>query len=104
MAVAGRQLDYQARVRAVGGYSAKLLHETIAALLSIGGASAFAEESPLQRMWREAHIATRYALRATAPAREIDGHALLGMKGRISPRVCIHPHGVQEEKRRCGLG
>jgi len=55
--------------------------------MSIGGANAFAEKSPLQRMWREATIATRHALRATESALEIYGHALLGVKGSISPMV-----------------
>jgi alkylation response protein AidB-like acyl-CoA dehydrogenase len=55
--------------------------------MSIGGANAFAEKSPLQRMWREATIATRHALRATESALEISGHALLGVKGSISPMV-----------------
>lgn len=38
------------RVRGVVGYSAKLLRDAIDTLMSIGGASAFAEKSPLQRM------------------------------------------------------
>jgi len=51
MAVAGRQLDYQARVRGVVGYSVKPLRDAIDTLMSIGGANAFAKKSPLQRMW-----------------------------------------------------
>jgi hypothetical protein len=61
----------------VVGYRAKLLRDAIAMLRSIGGASAFAEKSPLQRRWREANIATRHLLLATDPALEIYGRALL---------------------------
>jgi len=87
MAVAGRQLDYQARVRGVVRYRVKLLRDAIATLMSIGGANALAEKSPLQRMWRDANIATRHALLATDSALENYGHALLGVKGSISPMV-----------------
>ena len=69
------------------GYSVKLLRDAIDTLMSIGGANAFAEKSPLQRMWRDANIATRHALLATDLALEIYGHALLGVKGSISPMV-----------------
>jgi len=87
MAVAGRQLDDQARVCRVVGDSAKLLRDAIDTLMSIGGANAFAEKSPRQRRWREAHLATRHALPATDSALEIYGHALLGVKGSIGPMV-----------------
>jgi len=87
MAGSGRQLDYQARVRGVVGYSVKLLRDAIDTLMLIGGANAFAEKSPLQRLWRDANIATRHALLATDSALEIYGHALLGVKGSISPMV-----------------
>jgi alkylation response protein AidB-like acyl-CoA dehydrogenase len=62
MAVAGRQLDDQARVCRVVGSSAKLLRDASDTLMSIGGANAFAEKSPLQRRWRDANIATCHAL------------------------------------------
>jgi 3-hydroxy-9,10-secoandrosta-1,3,5(10)-triene-9,17-dione monooxygenase len=71
----------------VVGYSVKLLRDAIDTLMSIGGANAFAEKSPLQRMWRDANIATRHALLATESALEIYGQALLGVKGSISPMV-----------------
>jgi hypothetical protein len=38
-------------------------------------------------MWREANIATRHALLAPDPALAIDGRALLGVEGSISPMV-----------------
>jgi hypothetical protein len=56
-------------------------------LVSIGGASSFAEASPIQRMWRDASIATRHALLTTDPGFEIYGRALLGVEGNISPLI-----------------
>ncbi len=86
---AGSQMGYlaRARVRGVVGYAARLIREAIDALISIGGASGFADSSPLQRMWRDANIATRHALLATDPSLEIYGRALLGVAGNITPLV-----------------
>jgi 3-hydroxy-9,10-secoandrosta-1,3,5(10)-triene-9,17-dione monooxygenase len=88
-AVAGRQMEYlaRARVRGMAGYAARLLQEAVDALISIGGASGFADSSPLQRMWRDANIATRHAFLATDPNVEIYGRALLGGEGNITPLI-----------------
>jgi alkylation response protein AidB-like acyl-CoA dehydrogenase len=88
-AEAGRQLDYvtRARTRGVAGYAASLLREAIDTLASIGGASGFADSSPLQRMGRDAAIATRHVLLATDPALEIYGRAMLGVEGNITPLI-----------------
>jgi 3-hydroxy-9,10-secoandrosta-1,3,5(10)-triene-9,17-dione monooxygenase len=88
-AAAGNQMEYvsRARVRGTVGYAAKLLREAIDTLASIGGASGFADAGPLQRMWRDASIATRHALLATDPNLEIYGRALLGAEGNITPLV-----------------
>jgi 3-hydroxy-9,10-secoandrosta-1,3,5(10)-triene-9,17-dione monooxygenase len=85
----GSAMDYLARARTRGlvGFCARLLREAIDVLMSIGGASGFADSSPLQRMWRDASIATRHAVLATDPALEIYGHALVGAEGNISPLV-----------------
>lgn len=86
---AGSQMDYVARahVRGIVGYAARLMREAIDALMSIGGASGFADSSPLQRMWRDASIATRHALLATDPSLEIYGRALVGAEGNITPFI-----------------
>jgi 3-hydroxy-9,10-secoandrosta-1,3,5(10)-triene-9,17-dione monooxygenase len=52
-------------MRGLVGYAAKLIHETVDALGSIGGASGFADSSPLQRMWRDANVATRHGPRSS---------------------------------------
>ena len=88
-AVAGKQLEYIARahVRGVVGYAVKLVREAIDTLASVGGASGFAGASPLQRMWRDASIATRHAFITTDPGLEIYGRALLGVEGNITPFI-----------------
>jgi 3-hydroxy-9,10-secoandrosta-1,3,5(10)-triene-9,17-dione monooxygenase len=88
-AAAGNQMGYidRARVRGTVGYAAKLLREAIDTLASIGGASGFADSSPLQRMWRDANVATRHALLTTDPNLEIYGRALLGKEGNITPMI-----------------
>ncbi len=84
-----RSMDYvaRARVRGIVGFAARLLREAADALMSIGGASAFADSSPLQRMWRDANIATRHVLLATDPSLEIYGRALLGVEPNITPLI-----------------
>jgi 3-hydroxy-9,10-secoandrosta-1,3,5(10)-triene-9,17-dione monooxygenase len=88
-AAAGNKMDYvvRARVRGAVGYATKLIREAVNTLASIGGASGFANASPLQKMWRDASIATRHALLATDPGLEIYGRALLGVEGNIMPLV-----------------
>ncbi len=67
--------------------AALLIREATDALISAGGASGFADSSPLQRMWRDASIATRLALLATDPSLEIYGRALVGAEGNITPLI-----------------
>jgi 3-hydroxy-9,10-secoandrosta-1,3,5(10)-triene-9,17-dione monooxygenase len=88
-AVAGTSMDYvtRARIRGVVGFAARLLREAVDPLMSIGGTSGFADSSPLQRLWRDASIATRHVLLATDPSLEIYGRALLGVEGNITPII-----------------
>jgi len=88
-ATAGKLMDHPIRARSRGsiGYCVKVLREAVDILASIGGASGFAETSPLQRMWRDVNIASRHALLATDLSFEIYGRALLGVEGDISPLV-----------------
>ena len=67
--LAGNQMEYVARAQMRGsvGYATKLIREAVDTLASIGGASGFAEASPLQRMWRDINIAARHALLVTDP-------------------------------------
>jgi alkylation response protein AidB-like acyl-CoA dehydrogenase len=88
-AAAGKQMDYltRARIRGESGYAAKLVREAVDALVSVAGASSFAESNPIQRMWRDANVATRHAMLATAPDLEMYGRALLGVEGNIAPVI-----------------
>jgi len=88
-ASAGNQMEYVARARVRGsvGYGTKLIRGAVDTLASIGGASGFADASPLQRMWRDINIAARHALLATDSNLEIYGRALLGAEGNITPLV-----------------
>jgi len=89
VAVSGNRMDYAARARVRGecGYTAKLVREAIDSLVSVAGASAFAEASPIQRMWRDANVASRHAMLASGPDLEIYGRALLGVEGNITPNL-----------------
>ena len=88
-AAAGKQMDYltRARIRGESGYAAKLVREAVDALVSVAGASSFAESNPIQRMWRDANVATRHAMLATAPDLEMYSRALLGVEGNIAPVI-----------------
>jgi 3-hydroxy-9,10-secoandrosta-1,3,5(10)-triene-9,17-dione monooxygenase len=88
-ATAGKLMDYptRARIRGTVGYAVKVLRDAVDILASIGGASGFAEASPLQRRWRDVNVGSRGALLATDPAFEIYGRALLGVEGNISPLI-----------------
>jgi 3-hydroxy-9,10-secoandrosta-1,3,5(10)-triene-9,17-dione monooxygenase len=88
-AAAGKQMDYltRARIRGESGYAAKLLREAVDALVSVAGASSFADANPIQRMWRDANVATRHAMLATGPDLEMYGRALLGVEGSIAPVI-----------------
>ena len=56
-------------------------------LMSAHGASAFAESSPLQRIWRDSEVASRHAIVHTGIGTEVYGRALLGVTGGITPLI-----------------
>jgi 3-hydroxy-9,10-secoandrosta-1,3,5(10)-triene-9,17-dione monooxygenase len=70
----------QARLRAACGYAVQALRAAVDALVSIAGASSFAEASPVQRYWRDLNMASRHAFVATAPCLETYGRALAGVE------------------------
>jgi alkylation response protein AidB-like acyl-CoA dehydrogenase len=67
------------RIRGACGYAAEALRRAVDSLVSIGGASSFAEASSLQRSWRDLNVGTRHAFVATAPVLEVYGRALFGL-------------------------
>jgi alkylation response protein AidB-like acyl-CoA dehydrogenase len=77
---AGGEMDLlaQARLRGACGYATEVLRSGVDMLVSIAGASSFAEASPVQRFWRDLNTASRHAFLATAPSLETYGRALAG--------------------------
>ncbi|MEV5149075.1 acyl-CoA dehydrogenase family protein [Streptomyces sp. NPDC052727] len=88
-AAAAGPLDYPARahLRAQAGYAARQILEAIGILLDAHGASAFAETTPLQRIWRDANTAARHAGLIPAVGLEVYGKTLLGVNERVSLMV-----------------
>lgn len=86
-AAAGRPLEplVRARVRMDTGVVAKYCRDAVDLLLSVQGASAFAEANPLQRMWRDVNTASRHAVVNPLIAGEIYGRALLGVAEQVTP-------------------
>ena len=56
----------------------RLCREGVDLLLDVQGAGAFALDSPLQRIWRDMHIASRHGLSVPGMKQELYGRALLG--------------------------
>jgi alkylation response protein AidB-like acyl-CoA dehydrogenase len=66
----------RAQVRGEVAYVSRLLRETVDGLISIGGASAFAQTNVLQRYWRDLGMISRHAFLSTNPGLEVYGRAL----------------------------
>jgi alkylation response protein AidB-like acyl-CoA dehydrogenase len=88
-ALRGEQLDYftRSRMRAQCGYAVQQVLEAINILLNVHGAAGFAEESPLQRYWRDANTAARHVALNLAVGYETYGKSLLGVQERITELV-----------------
>ncbi|WP_327312628.1 acyl-CoA dehydrogenase family protein [Streptomyces sp. NBC_01235] len=88
-AAASGPLDYAARahIRAQAGHAAQQVVEAIGILLNTHGSSAFADTSPLQRIWRDANTAARHAGLVPAVGLEVYGKAFLGIGERVSLMV-----------------
>ncbi|MFJ6393970.1 acyl-CoA dehydrogenase family protein [Streptomyces sp. NPDC091972] len=85
----GRSLTYGERGR-IKAQTAHAVEESLAAidtLLTVHGAGAFADASPLQRMWRDANAAARHAGLNPAVAQEVYGKHLLGVDETVSLMV-----------------
>jgi alkylation response protein AidB-like acyl-CoA dehydrogenase len=66
----------RAQIRGEVAYVSRLLRETVDSLMSIGGASAFAQSNVLQRYWRDLGMISRHAFLSTNPGLEVYGRAL----------------------------
>jgi 3-hydroxy-9,10-secoandrosta-1,3,5(10)-triene-9,17-dione monooxygenase len=80
-------LSARARVRMDAGWAARQAREAVDLLISAHGASAFAEASPLQRIWRDLNTASRHAVVNPSVNEEIYGKALLGVQPQITDLI-----------------
>jgi alkylation response protein AidB-like acyl-CoA dehydrogenase len=81
-AAANQRLDARtrARIRMDTGRAAKSSREAINRLLSVNGASSFANVNPLQRIWRDSELASRHAFVMPEMASLIYGRVLFGIQ------------------------
>ncbi|WP_062432064.1 acyl-CoA dehydrogenase family protein [Herbidospora daliensis] len=89
MAALAGPLDYpaRARIRARAGHAVQEILQAITILLNAHGSSAFAEASPLQRIWRDANTAARHAGLVPAVGLEVYGKTMLGVDEHVSHMV-----------------
>jgi alkylation response protein AidB-like acyl-CoA dehydrogenase len=77
----------RARVRADTGYVVEKITQAIDKLLFAHGSAGFAEASPLQRIWRDAAVASRHAVVLPPVGYELYGKALLGVENTVTPLI-----------------
>jgi 3-hydroxy-9,10-secoandrosta-1,3,5(10)-triene-9,17-dione monooxygenase len=77
----------RAQLRMDIGYAMKCCRDAVDLLLSVQGASAFAESNPIQRVWRDLEMASRHGLLSGEVPHEIYGRALVGNYDALSPFV-----------------
>ena len=77
----------RARVRADTGYVVEKITQAIDKLLFAHGSGGFADASPLQRIWRDAAVASRHAVVLPPIGYELYGKALLGVENNITPLI-----------------
>jgi alkylation response protein AidB-like acyl-CoA dehydrogenase len=74
-----------AHSKAEGSQVVSLIHASIESIMFLGGSSAFSLTNPLQRYWRDLHIALRHVLHLPHIAFEHYGRQRLGLKPDILP-------------------
>jgi 3-hydroxy-9,10-secoandrosta-1,3,5(10)-triene-9,17-dione monooxygenase len=86
---AGEELPFvkRAQMRMDVGYAMRCCRDAVGLLLSVQGASAFAESNPIQRVWRDLEMASRHGLVSGEIPHEIYGRALVGNFEPLSPFV-----------------
>jgi alkylation response protein AidB-like acyl-CoA dehydrogenase len=77
----------RSRVRADTGYTVEKITQAIDKLLFAHGSAGFADTSPLQRIWRDAAVASRHAVVLPPIGYELYGKALLGVKNDVTPLI-----------------
>ena len=77
----------RARVRSDSGYVVEKITQAIEKLLFAHGSAGFADASPLQRIWRDAAVASRHAVILPPIGYELFGKALLGVENNVTPLI-----------------
>ena len=77
----------RARVRADTGYVVEKITQAIDKLMFAHGSGGFADASPLQRIWRDAAVASRHAVVLPPIGYEVYGKALLGVDNNVTPLI-----------------
>lgn len=77
----------RARVRADSGYVVEKITQAIEKLLFAHGSAGFADSSPLQRIWRDAAVASRHAVVLPPVGYELYGKTLLGLENTVTPLI-----------------
>jgi 3-hydroxy-9,10-secoandrosta-1,3,5(10)-triene-9,17-dione monooxygenase len=72
------------RIRMDNAWASQQCREAVQLLMTAYGTSAFAEASPLQRIWRDLGTASHHAIAAPNVCKEVYGKALLGVEPQIS--------------------
>lgn len=73
----------KAQIQADAGYAMQLLRQAGERLMDIAGPSAFADNNPLQRFWRDLSIASRHSALQSRLSLELYGRAKLGKPSNI---------------------
>jgi len=79
--------ENRARIRADYAWASQQAREAVDILMSAHGTSAFAEFSPLSRIWRDIGTASRHALFTLNVPFELYGRTLLGFDPHVSPML-----------------
>lgn len=77
----------RARTRADAALVAKYCREAVDLLVSAHGTSSLADSNPLQRLWRDIHVASHHAITEWQVNLEIYGKTLLGVEPNITPLI-----------------
>jgi 3-hydroxy-9,10-secoandrosta-1,3,5(10)-triene-9,17-dione monooxygenase len=73
------------RLKAQGAQINNLIHRAIESIMFLGGSSAFALANPIQRYWRDIHMALRHITHIPALGHELYGRDRLHLSPNISP-------------------
>jgi 3-hydroxy-9,10-secoandrosta-1,3,5(10)-triene-9,17-dione monooxygenase len=77
-------LTARARVRMDTALAAKYAREAVELLVQAHGTSSLGDHSPLQRLWRDVHVASHHAITEWQVNLEVYGKAMLGIEPNIT--------------------